>query len=266
MSLLMPTTSWPIFGGGNGPLPVGREGEGDVAVGSLRSDLLNIPGIESAELEGDADTPAGVRVRLAAGVDIELIGEEIRRVLATHGLRSELAGEQSIVTQVPAPGESGHPPIRIAPVPDAESETAVVPAAGAAVTTITAEPAGSSAPPSAPRQPDVPAVSLASVAVEEGRTGVSVVAAGDDGSRMEQRARQGATGVDEAVVAAVARLLRPDDVPPLIVAITAGEIEGSDVVTVVLDVDGDRVVGSTVVEGGRPYAVGRAVWAALSST
>jgi hypothetical protein len=36
-------------------------------------------------------------------------------------------------------------------------------------------------------------------------------------------------------------------------------------VTVVIDEDGDRLVGSSIVEGGRAYAVGRAAWAALSS-
>ncbi len=34
--------------------------------GTLRDELMAIPGIEGAELDGDAETPAGVRVRLGS--------------------------------------------------------------------------------------------------------------------------------------------------------------------------------------------------------
>ena len=46
---------------------------------------------------------------------------------------------------------------------------------------------------------------------------------------------------------------------------TVRDTGGTSVVTVVIDEAGDRLVGSSIVEGGRAYAVGRAVWAALFS-
>ncbi len=62
-----------------------------VAADLLRDELLSVPGVESAVVEGDAITPQGVRVRLARGVDAAAVGEEVQRVLASHGLRSEMA-------------------------------------------------------------------------------------------------------------------------------------------------------------------------------
>ena len=61
-----------------------------MGVGTLRDDLLSLPGVEQAEIDGDSVTPAGVRVRLSPGVDPAAIGDEIRRVLALHGLRQEI--------------------------------------------------------------------------------------------------------------------------------------------------------------------------------
>lgn len=74
---------------------------------TLRDDILAIPGIDNAELDGDGSTPDGVRVRLAFGADPKRVGREVRRVLALHGMRSQL-------TDVPdhvAPVEPPPPPV-----------------------------------------------------------------------------------------------------------------------------------------------------------
>ncbi len=64
---------------------------------SLQDDLLRIPGVEGAEVDGSQDAPAGLRIRIAEGADQETVGEAIRRVLSAHGLGTDtqLPGEQT---------------------------------------------------------------------------------------------------------------------------------------------------------------------------
>ncbi len=74
--------------------------------GTLRDDILAIPGIDDAHLEGEPASPDGVRVRLSYGADPQRVGREVRRILALHGMRSQL-------TEVPdqvAPAEPPPPP------------------------------------------------------------------------------------------------------------------------------------------------------------
>jgi hypothetical protein len=73
------------------------KGQGDAVVASsLQDDLLQIQGVEGAEVDGSQDAPAGLRIRIAEGADQEAVGEEIRRVLSSHGLGTDtqLPGEQ----------------------------------------------------------------------------------------------------------------------------------------------------------------------------
>ena len=62
---------------------------------SLQDDLLAIAGVEGAEVEGSADKPAGLRIRIAEGADQHAVGGAIRRVLTAHGLGTDtrLPGE-----------------------------------------------------------------------------------------------------------------------------------------------------------------------------
>lgn len=62
--------------------------------GSLQDELLSIPGIAGAELEGSEDHPLGVRVQLATGANPSQVGEAVQRVLASHGMRSQMAHEE----------------------------------------------------------------------------------------------------------------------------------------------------------------------------
>lgn len=186
--------------------------------GMLRDDLLSVPGVESAHLEGDSMSPTGVRVHLADGVDAAVVGDEVQRVLSLHGLRSEV-------------GE------------------------GAAV----------AAPIDPPAGPAAPAESmLVSVRVTEGRGGVTVEALSDDLSVSVRASGATAAALDQAVVSAVAELAGAVSTP-LIRSVDVRDVGDRSVVTVVIDEDGDTLVGSAIVEGGRSYAVGRAVWAALLS-
>lgn len=187
-----------------------------MAVGMLSDDLLSVPGVASAQLDGDAMTPNGVRVQLAPGVDAAVVGDEVQRVLSLHGLRSEVS------ERVTDPGSVDVP----------------------VVLTTSAD------------------VSLSSVGVTEGRDGVVVEALADDVVVSVRAAGASGPALDQAVVSAIAQLAGATSTL-LIRSVDVRDIDGTSVVTVVLDEDGDRLVGSAIVEGGRAYAVGRAVWTAL---
>ncbi len=187
-----------------------------MAVGMLRDDLLSVPGVESAQLDGDEMAPTGVRVHLVAGVDPGAVGDDVQRVLLLHGLRSEVGGG----TVIPGPDDP----------------------------------------------PDIGRVStdamLTSLRVTEGRDGVVVEAVAGDVAVSVRAAGAAGPAFDQAVVSAVSELAGATSIP-LVRSVDVRDIGGTSVVTVVIDEAGDRLVGSAIVEGGRAYAVGRAVWAAL---
>ena len=184
----------------------------------LRDQLLSVPGVESAVIEGDALTPEGVRVRLAAGVDPATVGEAVQRVLAAHGLRSEMA-----------------------------------PAADP----IVVETHRSTGPPAAER-----AETLASIAVVEGHDGVTVRAETSTGRTAERAAWLSGERLDAAVVETVSELAGVSPAP-IVLSIEDRDVEGSTVVTIVMEHGKDRAAGSAVIDGGRPFALGQATWMAL---
>lgn len=75
---------------------------------SLQDDLMEIPGVEGADVEGSGDTPAGLRIRIAEGADQQAVGGAIRRVLTAHGLGTDthLPGEPSESAEVASAEES----------------------------------------------------------------------------------------------------------------------------------------------------------------
>lgn len=212
-----------------------------MGVGTLRDDLLSLPGVEQAEIDGDPITPAGVRVRLSPGVDPAAIGNEIRRVLTMHGLRQE---PDSVSEQVTPDVE---------PSRDAEEEEPLEPAHG-----------HSYAEAEVPELPPLEDQRLDWVSVTEGRDGIMVTAASLTSEATSFAAGPSEPAIDQAVVSAVAELARTVALP-LICSLDQRDLAGTPVVTVVLEESGLRLVGSALVEGGRAYAVGRAVWMALSA-
>ncbi|HEX9854597.1 MAG TPA: hypothetical protein VGC47_04725 [Acidimicrobiia bacterium] len=225
-------------------------------VDSLRSDLLSIEGIASAELDGDDESPAGVKVRLTAGADAQVVGREVRRVLARHGMTSQMpAADEFAAGPPPPPGA----PVLLLPsvqttTSDREGVTVDLRSEGVAV----------DRPDDDESEHDGAESGLASIAVEEGRNGVTVRVNGN-GRIASRRARASGTGLDEAIVSAVGEILVESSTPPLLVKALSETIEGTQIVTVLVEVgDGARRAGSAVLEGGRAYAVARAVWVALS--
>lgn len=108
------------------------------------------------------------------------------------------------------------------------------------------------------------APTLTFVRVTEGRDGVTIEAAAGDAAVSVRAAGASGPAFDQAVVSAVSELAGATSIP-LVRSVDVRDIGGVSVVTVVIDEAGDRLVGSAIVEGGRAYAVGRAVWTALSA-
>jgi hypothetical protein len=237
--------------------------------GTLHDELLAIAGIADAEIHGDVDTPAGVKVRLEPGADPGSVGRQVQAVLEHRGLRSRVGGDTGGKSSPPPPpGAPGAvvrlpttlpvpPPPPAVPTEEAPARSAppAEPGAEARTTSVVSPPA--------PSAFDVGA-GLASVTVEEGHGGILVTAVAGDGSRHSRPSRANAAAVDEAIVAAVGALCDPEAAPPLLIEVSEHAVEGTTVVLVVVEVEGGRRrAGAAVAEGGRTYAVASAVWAAL---
>jgi hypothetical protein len=225
-----------------------------VASDDLRADLMSVPGVASAEVDlADTDAPVGVRVRLTADADAQQVGAEVQRVLAAHGMRSRFTpapmdpSSAASPEPVAEPPEPGPPPVHAPPMPEAAGE------GGAAAEIPMAIATGSRA---AVGRLDV-------VALEERADGVAVRVALDDGRIGSHTLGSDAPEVlDAAVIGAVAAAVGAV-VEPL--AVDWSDVEGSNVVTVVLRLeDGTVVAGAGVVRVGRSFAVGSAAHAALT--
>jgi len=212
-----------------------------VTVGSLSDDLLRLPGVEHAELDGDPMTPAGIRVRLSHGVDAAAIAGEVRNVLAQHGLRPDMNHARETASSTPDPDEA-----LTGARSDVSDNALPDPVADGPVVVLMA------------------GVGPLSVGITEGSDAVVVTASGPTGSASIRASGSSVVAVDHAIVQAVAELAETAT-HPRICSIDERELGGSAVVTVVLEERGERLVGSAIVRSGRAYAVGRAVWAALSS-
>jgi hypothetical protein len=216
-----------------------------VAGETLRDELLAVPGVTEAEVEDAGGGPSGVKVTLDPTADARQVGAEVQRVLAAHGLSSRMAGD---------PG-GAPPPIVGFPAPGAETPA---PADGS--------PEAPAEPPEAPEVPPAvvpaaPAAGLAAVRVEESREEVVVTAIATDGRTRSERAAPRSDAMLAAVVAAVGALA--EGRPPAVLALERTDVDGSLVVTVVLErADGSRGAGASVVRASQAFAVGKAAWSA----
>lgn len=229
---------------------------------SLRTELLAIDGIATAELEGDETAPLGVRVQLAAGADPASVGVAVERVLASHGMRSHQAEEEqaaaaaqavaddAAVTAEPAPSPAGRPP----PPPGAAAsngKAAVLPMRRVVEESVEPDVTLESAP-----------AHLESVSVEESRSGIAVrVTLG--GESVTRQVGTSPDGMDAAIVAALTQLL---GVEAELVAAQRGEAGAAKIITVLVDVaGGGQHVGSALVVASDAYAVAQAAWKALTA-
>jgi len=198
---------------------------------SLREQLLALPGVAEAEVNGEDAAPAGVRIRLAPDADAAAVGAEVQQVLSGRGVRSRLGREES-----PSAPAGSAPPGGAA---GRREDDSTVPTPGARRT-------------------------LESVSVEESGAALQVTVVDSNGRRVVRSA----TAVDEsglvaAVIAAVGMLL--EGAEPGVLLVEWAMVDDSRVVTVVLQgAGGRRGAGAGLVRASLGYAVARAAWSALS--
>ena len=220
-----------------------------MAAEELNQELMAVPGIAGAEIDLTGGQPSGVRIRLDPGADAAAVGAEVSRILAAHGIRSRVG---SPAAPEPAQDASGPPPPPGAP--------GTVVALAAPVPLDIDEPV-----PQAPAMSVVTGVTLAGVSVEETRDAVVVTATAADGREVSRTARWSEGGLDEALTGAVSSLAG-EEVTPEVIAVEETEVADTTVITVILQRrDGSRLAGAAVVEAGVPFALARAVWAALTT-
>jgi len=198
-----------------------------VAAQSLREQLLALPGVAEAEVDGDDGAPLGVRIRLASEADAESVGGEVQRVLAARGMRSRVGAGDEPPPLPPLFGPAGQ-------------ESAASPVSAAR-----------------------PGNSLKSVLVEESSSGLQVTVVGSDGRRAARNAEVSEEGLVAAVIAAAGMLVAGAE--PRVLSVEWASVDGSRAVTMVLEgTGGRRGAGAALVRGSRAYAVARAAWSALS--
>lgn len=271
---------------------------------SLKDDLLSIPGVEAADIDGSSSAPEGLRISISEGADQKAVGGAIRRVLSSHGLGTDtqLPGESS--NDIPSDedvnsdassngveSDEVHTIIDLTDdgpeTPDSAHEMELSDAPGSDLSASAEASVGVSASSSDPDNGDfpsfllprssqtpqptsisetqgVPIARIERVGVEEGRDGIVVTVTSSDGTEAKRSATSSESGVELAVVLAAAQLVNASAPDPKLVNLEDRRIEGTDMVMIVLDLDGKLVTGSAVVAAGRPFAIGRAAWAAMA--
>lgn len=231
-----------------------------MAAENLREELMSLDGVAGAEVDESQDSPSGVRVRLEPDADARIVGVEVQRVLASHGMRSRITGDEEAEPEGDAQPE---PPTEVAAavVPEEPAEPLPVPPS-VPPPPLEPPPIGvpeppGEAPPSVGAEPG-----LASLAVEESAEGVTVIAAATDGRTLTQASGPSEEGLLDAVVSAVGALAEGES--PGLISVVFSDANDAEVVTVVAErSDGSTVAGAAVVRVGRPFAVARATWSAL---
>jgi hypothetical protein len=244
---------------------------------------MSVPGVAEAEVDESGTNPSGVRVRLAPDADAQSVGIEVQRILASHGMRSRVNGEEEPATNgngnaavVPLPTEAAAE----APMPAPEAAPMPAPEAAPMTAPPTSPPMPVAAPPSngemsfnGPATTEQPPAfeppsaagrdaKFANLRVDESPEGLVVTATASDGRSLTQRSGPSESGLYDAVVSAVGAL--SDGRPPTLVDVERKAIDGTEIVTVVVErADGTRFAGSAVVRAGKAFAVARATWSAL---
>ncbi len=217
-----------------------------VAAETLRSELLAVPGVASAEVDvTEADAPAGIKVRLAPEADARRVGVEVQRVLAAHGMRSRFPPADGVVAEKLAAAEE---------FPQAGADSGSV-----APTRFTPIPVAPPLEASETLRPEK-SVAVESVSVEERADELTVTVTLTNGRSASREAGFDPAALDTAVVAAVTEAA---GVMATVLAVEWLEVEGATVATVVVRRGAAPTAGAAVVKAGRAFAVANAAIAAL---
>lgn len=216
----------------------------------LRAALLAVPGIASAEVtERPGDTPI-VRLWLDGSRPGEVVQHDVDDVIAGEGFRRKEEPVDPDAVGEPADGAEGKRMglgrglETLIPV----AERSAPPAHFQEVAVMEATTAG---------------VQLAKVAIEESAAGVLVRVEDSAGGSWAAEVGEGDSALQDSVISAVAGLFGITGGARL-VAIDERLVGDTQVVSVLLErSSGRRYAGAAVVEGGRPYTIGRAAYSAF---
>ncbi|MCP4968179.1 MAG: hypothetical protein GY926_23465 [bacterium] len=215
--------------------------DSELTITELRQLALDVDGVANVEVDLREDGRPRLRVWLDGSIEAVAVGDHIESLVA-----------QAFVAATPEPAAPAH-------------RTGL----GRTLDELMAA-AHEELPPTqlVPKATEIEAVQLtrlALVAVEETAGGISVRAS-DSAGGISFSPVSDPRSLNQAVVSAVARLRRERPVPRL-AGVELRDVEGAPVLTVVLaHTDGRCSVGASLVEGGMPFTLGRAVWEALVPT
>lgn len=211
----------------------------------LRAALLGVPGIASAEVtERPGDTPI-VRLWLDGSRPGDVVQHDVDGVIAGEGFRrkDEPVEPAADVTEGKRMG-LGRGLETLIPV----AERSASPAQLQEVAVMEATALG---------------VQLAKVAIEESAAGVLVRVEDSAGGNWAAEVGDGDSALQDSVISAVAGLFGIAGGARL-VAIDERLVGDTQVVSVLLErSSGRRYAGAAVVEGGRPFTIGRAAYSAF---
>ncbi len=208
-----------------------------MTVEDLRSAVLAVPGVAAAEVAIREDETPVVRVWTDDSRDDTEIHNDVCDVIAIQGYGSGNAANGRAAVEARVAGAVAAAP------------PAVVDESGYA---------------GGDQLDAVVSTRLTKLIIEQ--TGNDVVAVASDAKGRTARALVG-DGSDAFMVAVTEAVasLRGVTPSPVLLRVEDRFIEGVDVVSVLIETDGERYAGAAVVRGGRPFSVGRAIDAALAT-
>jgi hypothetical protein len=228
----------------------------------LRIALQSLPGVAEIDLSSEAGKPR-VRVYLEESADAGSVAAAVRQVLAPRGLRAKEAAPVGDGPTPPA-AEPKAPPRSANGIPDRRARPSHVvpvtpPRSGVdGLLRIGGLPANGDV-----AKFPVAAGKLERIAIEATADGFTVRAVDSLGRDTSMGVGEGEGALDAAIVGAVARLIGYP-AAPRVVALNLQEMDGSSVMSVVIESPaGQRFAGAVVADASLPFALGQATWMAL---
>lgn len=238
-----------------------------MTIEELRRAVRSLPGVASADVMPQSGAPPVVRLWTDGTIPDAVVQRAVQLLVA----KGSANGSDRLSTEATAPEPIAEPPADDGPgfVDDVPAARPAKRRVGLGKTLGETLPGAfaETAPSHLATQtvPDRTGVGrFLRLAIEESSDGVDVRAVDDLGRETEAAVGPGADGLTVAVASSVARLLGFPS--PLRTATNTREIDGTTVVTVLVELPGgEKAAGAAIVTGGLPFTVGRAVDSALTS-
>jgi len=237
------------------------------SIEELQAAILSVPGVVGAVVADDSSGPPTVRVWTDSSRDAAELQTEVRALVSrAHTQRSPNGPPPPVVRPIPtaeSPSDDERSPLRYI------TSTAETPARrsglGRGLDSLIPD-AVAERPPGHLVSIDLTkAPSLDMIAIEESAAGVTVRAVDTARNVAEAKVIGGSQSINPAIVAAVAELLAEMPTPRL-VSVELRDTEVAAVLVVTLELaDTTIAAGAAVVQGGMPFTLGRATWAAIQS-